>query len=207
MKTKPCQQCGKTFEKPYFESMKAWDARHKFCSRLCANEAKKGKPLSDARKQQNRAWSTGRKHTTDAIAKMSGANCHRWKGGKPKCIDCGCTIANVYAKRCFPCYTKQASGENASHWQGGITPENTKIRNSKMTIEWRKAVFERDDYTCTMCHKRGCLLHAHHIKPFSKYPEHRFDTDNGQTLCKPCHKAVHSSVGMKQNALIKAVTT
>jgi len=32
-------------------------------------------------------------------------------------------------------------------------------------IDWRKSVFERDDYTCCECGKQGGTLNAHHIKP------------------------------------------
>ena len=56
---------------------------------------------------------------------------------------------------------------------------------------WRKSVFERDNYTCQICGKKGCELNAHHIKSFSGYPNFRYDVSNGITLCKKCHKEVH----------------
>ena len=37
---------------------------------------------------------------------QQGYNNHMWKGGKPKCVDCGQTIAHK-AKRCDKCYQKQ----------------------------------------------------------------------------------------------------
>jgi hypothetical protein len=205
MKQKICGQCGSFYSKRYTEPKLMWDGR-KYCSRQCVWDAKKGKKHSPEHIEKLRLTSTGRRHTPEAIAKLKGENCHLWRGGKPKCIDCGKPVTNIYAKRCFPCYAKQASGENASNWKGGITPANAKIRNSKLTVEWRKAVFERDNHTCQMCKARGGLLHAHHVKPFAKHPEFRFDIDNGQTLCKPCHKAVHSRAYVKQNAVIEAVT-
>lgn len=62
------------------------------------------------------------------------------------------------------------------------------IKRSKVYREWRKAVFERDNYTCIDCKKRGGELEAHHIKTFSGFPELRFELSNGSTLCKECHR-------------------
>lgn len=78
-----------------------------------------------------------------------------------------------------------------SNWRGGLTDENHTIRASKEMQVWRKAVFERDDFICQKCGIRGGFLHAHHIKGFAKYPELRFELDNGLTLCKECHYEVH----------------
>lgn len=64
-------------------------------------------------------------------------------------------------------------------------------RSSKEYKQWRKAIFERDNYTCTMCGERGGRLNAHHILSWIKYPEHRYNVNNGITLCESCHKEIH----------------
>ena len=73
-------------------------------------------------------------------------------------------------------------------WKGGINPINDSIRKSRDYKIWRKAVFQRDNFTCKECKQRGGKLNAHHIKPFALFPELRFAIDNGITLCIPCHK-------------------
>lgn len=56
---------------------------------------------------------------------------------------------------------------------------------------WRTAVFERDNYTCQTCGKRGVRLHAHHKRSYAYFPEERYSIANGITLCEACHKALH----------------
>lgn len=64
-------------------------------------------------------------------------------------------------------------------------------RNTEQYKQWRTAVFERDSYKCQICGKVGGELNAHHIKPFAKYEELRFEVGNGITLCAECHRKVH----------------
>ena len=79
-------------------------------------------------------------------------------------------------------------GAKNSGWIDGRTPEHKRQRRTVEYRLWRKAVFERDNFTCRKCGKRGGNLNADHIKPFARYPELRTSIENGRTLCTPCHK-------------------
>lgn len=199
MESRVCIVCSAVFYKKYCTSKREWAERYKCCSKKCADSSRRGRIASEETKAKQRAWSTGRKHTPEAIAKMSGQNCRLWKGGlealRPKCLGCGCTVPNAKAHRCHPCKAKFQVGENAANWQGGITPQHKKIRNSKEYAAWRTAVFERDNYACVECCARGGTLNADHIKPFAAFPELRLDVSNGRTLCVPCHKKTDTFKG------------
>lgn len=79
---------------------------------------------------------------------------------------------------------------------GYKTTQSHRIRISKKFSDWKDFVFKRDDYTCQLCQKRGGIeLNAHHIEYFHKYPELRFDVNNGITLCVECHKDIHDLMG------------
>lgn len=91
------------------------------------------------------------------------------------------------------------AGEKHPNWQGGITPENTKIRNGIEFRLWREAVFARDNWTCQKCKTKGGKLHSHHIRNFAIDKDLRFAIDNGVTLCKECHNIFHKKYGRKNN--------
>ena len=86
-------------------------------------------------------------------------------------------------------------GENSPTWiedRTMIKDSNHSFRERVELKEWRKQVFERDNYTCQMCHNRTSkgnqvILNAHHIKRVKDYPLLAFIVSNGITLCKDCH--------------------
>ncbi len=100
-------------------------------------------------------------------------------------------------------------GEKNHNWKGGSAMKKGKDYNSPRYRAWRKAVFERDGYTCQDKIKGCCIdngkggnLEAHHLKEYSKFIELRYEVSNGITLCKNCHRLRHfnpNSVRNKKN--------
>lgn len=120
---------------------------------------------------------------------MKGSNSPSWKGGKPKCIFCNNILSSYAYKMCRNCILQgKLKGELHPLWKGGLTPIALRIRHSIKYKNWRKSVFERDNYMCQICKKIGGELNVDHIKPFALYPDLRFDMTNGRTLCIECHK-------------------
>jgi DNA-binding CsgD family transcriptional regulator len=93
-------------------------------------------------------------------------------------------------------------GSKSRLWKGGRTPFYKLIRTLAIMRDWRQKVFERDDYTCQKCGKRGGHLHADHQIPMAQIlleeniqtadaaeACHRlWDVQNGRTLCVRCHR-------------------
>ena len=66
------------------------------------------------------------------------------------------------------------------------------IRRKTAYKKWRVLVIKRDNNTCQICNKVPLLPHAHHLKAFDRYPETRYITENGITICRACHKEFHT---------------
>jgi len=117
----------------------------------------KGKKLSEEQKQKISKSNYGKKRSIESKLKMSESQ-------------------------------KGKTGSKASHWNPNLTSEERlKRRNIPEHKEWRKKVYERDNYSCQICGKKGSYLNAHHIYPWRSYPHIRNTVWNGITLCNDCH--------------------
>ncbi len=195
MDHKYCISCGTTFHKNIKKSEKEWNSR-KYCSQKCclikSHKNRKGKKLS--------------KEWCENLSK-SHMGQKSWNSGKRTiltCLECQKKFTKLNrkvkgVKYCsLKCFNKTANklprllvrGENHHNWKNNATSEQEKIRKSSEYKKWRHEVFERDNYTCQHCNKRGGKLNADHIMPFSLYPELRLVIDNGRTLCVECHNLI-----------------
>lgn len=68
----------------------------------------------------------------------------------------------------------------------------------------RQMVFERDNWTCQICGKtiKDGQLHCHHMDPVAQNPMFQNDINSCITLCKGCHKMVHSRIGCRYIDLV-----
>ena len=118
------------------------------------------------------------------------------------CIKMGWVLNQGHVKTCGD-RTVHFVGENNPNWKGGITPENVSIRMSQEYDDWRLSVYRKDRFSCLVCGTHDNLT-AHHIYPFSVYPELRLDVNNGMTLCNEHHstkypESFHSTYGCFNN--------
>lgn len=220
MLTKICPACGGEYMKPDKYPMCKWKNR-KFCSRKCnltfhgeKTRYKKGHSLTpkghtrwdhpNVKKnwiqEGNDPWNKGKtgvatEASVKALQEWSEKHGSAFKGRKHS-EESKAIIREKRAKQKFP------TGDDHWNWKGGTSPLRKKIQALNKYRTWRACVFERDDYTCVLCNKRGGRLNADHIKPFSQIIEEHgitsakqakgcaelWDTDNGRTLCIPCHQ-------------------
>ena len=196
-----CLTCGKSFH-TCPSRLKSGKAKH--CSIQCRNTGETRKclicntsfyvPIARVKKGGGKycsykCYGIGQRNREKRICVVCGkeffANQTQVKTGNGHCCSQKCNGINKIGKDV---------GEMRWNWKGGVTPIYKVIRKSREYKLWRKAVFERDNYTCIWCGARGgngktIILQADHIKPFCDYPELRFAIDNGRTLCIPCHKS------------------
>lgn len=76
-----------------------------------------------------------------------------------------------------------------------------KLKKNNLDREWAKKVKERDGNVCVICGKQGNsgIVHAHHLIPI-EIREHRWNVDNGITLC-PSHHRFSREISAHQNPI------
>lgn len=109
-------------------------------------------------------------------------------------------------------------GENNPHWKGGASELSKRIKNSFKYKKWRETIFQRDNWTCQNCGRRGgIILHPHHKRSFASIlGENNIKTledalnckvlwniNEGVTLCRNCHKETNTYGWNRYNEIIR----
>ncbi len=136
-----------------------------------------------------------------------------WKGGKPKCKECGKLLSSYSVKKCRKCYTSSLKGEKHPNWKGGrpvkiwrqehrelanfwTSQRRKRLKNSegKHTFEEWLEVKRKHNYSCAICLKSELeiKLVQDHIIPISKGGNNYIS--NIQPLCGHCNSVKHNRV-------------
>jgi len=127
-------------------------------------------------------WNKGKYHTEKSKRKMS--NAHK-----------GIKLSEEHKKK----ISLALKGEKNYLWKGGISIENDKLRHTFEMGLWKRAVLERDNFTCQKYNIRGGRLIVHHIRNFAEVVELRTSIENGIILSEKAHKEFHKKYGKKNN--------
>lgn len=86
-------------------------------------------------------------------------------------------------------------GEQNPNYRDGSSNERDLLEIQHHWDDVRLVTYTRDQFKCRRCGDRSHgpgTLHAHHRRPWAGHPELRFDQGNLVTLCRTCHRWVHS---------------
>lgn len=135
----------------------------------------------------------GRQHSEEAKAKIRafalerpvtwGDKISKGKTGKTSWTDeHRANSAIAHAQSSY----KPPRGSSHPNYRGAVLSYFN--NGSAVLREWRRRVFERDDWTCQLCDVRGGgELNADHIIPKWLDISLVFTVANGRTLCRSCH--------------------
>lgn len=221
----PCEICNKLH---YRTPIRTKNSKHYYCSRECKNIGMSKYPAKPIKGQNKKCPICNREFYVCAGSYSIRKYCSYVCRNKAQenhiiliCKTCGEEYKTYHShikwrgssycsKICQDIAATKRTGELSPKWKGGRTSESRRIRASAQWDKWRDEVFKRDDYTCQICGARNSKdndiiieLHPHHIKSFAEYPDLRFETENGQTLCSTCHYKLHGNLNKGHKRRIK----
>ncbi|MDU3600336.1 MAG: hypothetical protein E7F71_13245 [Clostridium perfringens] len=211
-----CEYCGKQHH--CFKS--AYDKRkHHFCSQKCKWKWQSENLIGENHPKYNR------KFVKCEICKKE-IEVPNYRLNKQDHFYCSQRCHNIghgmfYSKENHPLYGTRISeetkikiskantgkfiGSKSPRWNPELTAEEREKNASRHSEakyrKWFKAVFEKDNYTCVCCSKKGGEIVSHHLNGWNWCKEQRYDVKNGVTLCKECHVNFHKKYGYGDNTI------
>lgn len=147
------------------------------------------KPYEEIRKQKG----------TEAL-EVRCTYCNKWFTPTYKAVRSRLDAINNLNKGEQRFYCSENCKQVCPTYQKKIYPKGFKHTTSReVSTQLRQMVFERDNWICQICGKttKEIQLHCHHMDPVAQIPMFQNDIDSCITLCKDCHKMVHSRKGCR----------
>lgn len=193
-----CDNCGKVIEVTTFQ-LNAYT--NHYCSKKCQNEHYKIRFVGENNPHFNHDKEIVYCSVCGLIMEINNSKKYNSDGKEKKHIYCSSKCKNIHQSilnsgENNPNYGNgdKIRGELNTNYNPNITEEERRRNryDEKCSIDkWRREVFKRDGYICQCCGKKGGNLNAHHLNAYHWDKEHRFDIDNGITLCYECHRLFH----------------
>lgn len=133
--------------------------------------------------------------------KFCSAKCSGLYAAKNRMIQDPDFIKRFSLSGCTPEASKKKGHKGSNNPR--YMPDRTALKDKRMSTspevkEWRLAIFTRDEFKCVSCGQIGGKLNARHILSWKKYPDKRFDVNNGITLCYDCHVTLHKDFRLRK---------
>jgi len=134
-------------------------------------------------------------HKTKATVKCNHPECNNKITGLFKILK---RSPKGYCKECRGKYLTP-KGEKHSAYNPNVTKrERQRHRYDLEYMQWRKRIYERDDYTCQISQVKGGQLSAHHLYNWADNLEKRHLLENGVTISRKLHDLFHHIYGKKR---------
>jgi hypothetical protein len=143
--------------------------------------------------QSNRRWNKGlTKEVDDRLRKQSDTLSKHWQNTPhPKGM-----LGKHHTEETKKKMSNNRKGDLNAHWKGGLTSEYYLHHTSPEWNNRRKECYQRDNYTCRICGKKGTTdvpldalsLQSHHIIPW--HISHDDSLSNLITCCLSCHRKI-----------------
>ena len=149
---------------------------------LANSISQKGKKLSEETKRKIGLANKGKGFSKKTRKKLSEAQKGKHNSLKTE-FKKGHKLSKETREKISKTLTGRYIGDKNSSWKGGLSFE-------PYSVDWTKtlkrAIKERDRYTCQLCGEQEDLL-VHHID----CDKNNSSSDNLITLCRKCHSKVH----------------
>lgn len=111
------------------------------------------------------------------------------KSGKTK--SCGC-LASEKSAETLEAYKQKYRADKGLDPLVPIGKDKNNIERALFRDTIQQDILQRDNFTCVWCSTKNVYLNVHHLDTWKDSPDRRFDKTNLVTLCRPCHKMIHS---------------